>query len=606
MKFSCFFVLSVTISLAGLACLGQSVALSQQLGNLVAQPANLSIVDLQSQVAQMEEAKSSPDTIARFVASWTDGNGQVLSAAEQSGQDASKLFQDRLWFLLWRLRYESVCGREFSVTWTGTVTAPFTGAYKFSICPVNPCYQSPNDDRYLRQSMRVTIGGKTIIDAKYDDWQSESGPISLTAGQPSAIQVEYVHSRRGADEPVGASAPVNGSASPAALLYWEGPGFTKSLVPQNALTAPDGQTKGLLASYRSAVDGLTASQTRIEPRIDHNWAMGHCVVPLFEPQQNALVEQAWQRFQSGEVTADWLQQQPRWLISDLQWVVECLPQERRLDIVDWGLAHPELMSLRPWWSVEQFYVNLRQDSPTGALNVLGRWMQDHADEAPTLSDDYYKTNQVQYCDMAEFTFHHFPPHSEQLEANFLVTKDGRCVLPAAYALAYGYLADGRIEEWIKKLEERLSDKSLTGDRRVNWLLARAMAEEIRYLRTGRQVFDRPHVGNGASWIDESTLVAESQSAKTRVLKERVVRLAETRQWDAARAELRNAPTELAGWNDQIATLEKLFILVAQQEAIDARAAYRSELEHRRQAALEHGDAAGADRFSAMIGAFENR
>src|SRR5258708_7545594 len=108
MKFSFSFVLSVTIASAVAPFLGHSVALSQQLGNPAIQTANLSIVDLQSQVAQMEGGGASQDAVARFAASWTDGNGQVLSAAEQSGQDASKLFQDRLWFLLWRLRYEGV------------------------------------------------------------------------------------------------------------------------------------------------------------------------------------------------------------------------------------------------------------------------------------------------------------------------------------------------------------------------------------------------------------------------------------------------------------------------------------------------------------------
>jgi hypothetical protein len=584
MKFSSSYVWYVAIALTAALILPRCAAVAQAPGNPAGRLANLSVVDLLAQADQMEKSGASSDAIARYVASWTDNNGQILSAVELGAQDAPQLFQDRLWYLLWRLRYESVCGREFSVTWTGTVTAQLTGAYKFSICPIDPCYQTPIDARYLRQSMSVTIGEKTVIDAKYDDWQAESSPISLTAGQTVAIQVEYMHSRKGADEPVGASAPVNGSASPAALLYWEGPGFTKSLVPQNALTAPDGQTKGLLASYHSAVDGLTANQARIEPRIDHNWAMGRCIVPLFDSQQNALIEQAWQRFQSGEVTADWLQQQPRWLISDLQWIVECLPQERRLAIVDWGVAHPELMALRPWWSVEQFYVNLRQDSPTAACNVLGRWMQDHADEAPSLSDDYYKTNQVQYCDMAEFTFHHYPPHADQLEASFLVTNDGRCALPAAYVLGFGYLSQGRIEEWVKKLDDRLSDKSLIGDRRVNWLLARATAEEIRYLRAGRQYFDQPRVGNGTSWIDEAALVAEGGPVKARVFKERLVRLAANQQWDAAQAELKGAPPELADWSNQIAALQNKAAAGVQQQAAAAEAAYRAELDRRQAAA----------------------
>ena len=72
---------------------------------------------------------------------------------------------------------------------------------------------------------------------------------------------------------------------------------------------------------------------------------------------------------------------------------------------------------------------------------------------------------------------------------------------------------GNILPWIERLEARLADESLTGDRRVNWLLARAQAEEIRRGRPHEHYLTVERPLAGRAWIEEATLVAESEGVR---------------------------------------------------------------------------------------------
>src|SRR5215472_766146 len=66
----------------------------------------------------------------------------------------------------------------WSVRWTGTLTAPTSGAYRFSV--------SGNG------AFRVFVGGKLIASSAYADFATlAQGRADLTAGQPVPITVEY-------------------------------------------------------------------------------------------------------------------------------------------------------------------------------------------------------------------------------------------------------------------------------------------------------------------------------------------------------------------------------------------------------------------------------
>ncbi len=80
--------------------------------------------------------------------------------------------------------------------------------------------------------------------------------------------------------------------------------------------------------------------------------------------------------------------------------------------------------------------------------------------------------------MAALSTQPFLAQSARLQKDFLQLPDGRCSLPVAYTLTYIYLGRGKLKDWLGVLDAKLADPALTGNLRVNWLLARAQAQEF--------------------------------------------------------------------------------------------------------------------------------
>jgi hypothetical protein len=101
---------------------------------------------------------------------------------------------------------------NFSVRWSGTVEAPFTGLYVFT---------TRSDD-----GVRLKLNGAIII----DDWTQHppldrsSSPVHLTAGSRTPIVLEYFEAGGGAE----------------ISLHWQPPGQGRTLVPANRLYAQHG------------------------------------------------------------------------------------------------------------------------------------------------------------------------------------------------------------------------------------------------------------------------------------------------------------------------------------------------------------------------------
>ena len=96
----------------------------------------------------------------------------------------------------------------------------------------------------------------------------------------------------------------------------------------------------------------------------------------------------------------------------------------------------------------------------------------------------------------------YPAHLDRFDQDYLILPDGQCVLGVAYTLAYGYWVGGRIEQWVDRLEARLADEQLTGDRRVNWLLSRpSRGDSAEPADEHWLTVDRFLAGRG--WIEEA-------------------------------------------------------------------------------------------------------
>jgi beta-glucosidase len=86
----------------------------------------------------------------------------------------------------------------WSVKWTGTLTAPTTGRYTFSLT---------SDD-----GSRLFLNGQNVIDNWRDQAPTtETGTVDLTAGQPVKIEVDYYQNGGGSSVTLGWQPPNSGS-----------------------------------------------------------------------------------------------------------------------------------------------------------------------------------------------------------------------------------------------------------------------------------------------------------------------------------------------------------------------------------------------------------
>lgn len=583
-------------------------------------PSTLQFWEMQSRVELLEQLSADPQQSRQLACDWCDAKGQIIDDTDRGKAEFNPTYEEALFhyrvrWLLSRLRYKTVNSSSMTATWTGTITAPRSGQYVFSATPINPSFGNPGEGQYYYQSLRVTVGNDLALDAKWPDWKFNGEAIALEAGTALPIVVEFSHSRK-----VGGTSDdhTSGNECPVAMLYWSGPGIARQLVPANVLTLPDGSGPGLLVTFRSTKDGQSEPAVLSDPRVDHVWLSGICVVPKHPQQQRYVVDAVWQRYSRPEFI-EWCQNDHHlWALLNDEMLAECLSHEQRRAVVQTALDNPDLLTAQLWQAARQFFMNYRFDDPGGAMDVLGRWMVENADESPELSRDYFTVNLLRYRALADALTYQYPDHKRQLEDNYLVTDDGRCVLPAAYTLAFSYLISGPtldkmnshvgIEEWVAKLDERLADKSLTGERRVNWLLARATAQEIRNVMADRHSWQFGDPSRGLPWVEQAVSEATDQSTKVRAQLNQVVRLAVTNRYDEASQGIAAIAADgviatndkLTEWKNRIDTMKRVDAEDVQRQQEIAQEAYRRRIEVLRDQAARNGDSVAAQRFGQIL------
>ncbi|MBP0457220.1 glycoside hydrolase family 3 C-terminal domain-containing protein [Streptomyces montanisoli] len=108
---------------------------------------------------------------------------------------------------------------QWSAKYTGTITAPTTGSYTFSLT---------SDD-----GSRLSINGKQIIDNWRDQGgNTETGTVTLTAGEPVSIEVDYYQ----------------GGGGSLLHLGWQPPGGPGDLLQQAVQTAKSSDVAVVFAS----------------------------------------------------------------------------------------------------------------------------------------------------------------------------------------------------------------------------------------------------------------------------------------------------------------------------------------------------------------------
>jgi hypothetical protein len=170
---------------------------------------------------------------------------------------------------------------------------------------------------------------------------------------------------------------------------------------------------------------------------------------------------------------------------------------------------------------------------------------------------------------------------------------------------------GNLLTWIDQLDARLADDQLAGDRRVNWLLARAQAEEIRHSRPHEHYLTMDCPLAGRAWLEEATLVAQSEEPRLRAYRELAARLAAEERLDAAgstldaaaqRCRAAESTAALAQWRTELASQYAVVQQRQAQQELLAQEAYVTRLRTRYQRAANSGDTAAAARYKDLLSA----
>ena len=548
---------------------------------------------MRSVLVQMDVAGLPVDTIHALPLAWLENRDvRTLENVDQLG------------WLFSQLQYRQEIGpQEFSVRWTGLVRVPTDGLYTFSICPLDLNFQ--HQSTFRKQTLSIWLGEQQILDSSQGGWTYQASPVALQAQQATPLRVElsFACSSEGVMD-----------ARPAvALLAWEAAGLSKQLVPSAALSTPDGSRSGLEGAYLLKTRGQEVSVTRVDPQLNFIWYHQSFVISPLDDLRARLAEQLYAVASSASTLARWEQDEPanpeRW---QAHWAfLESLTVTRQKDWAHVLLAHPVLLADCANWAAANLYSRCRIGAPDEALQLVGQWAQAHADESPALAVDFYPANREVYRELARRLVWQYRPHWEPFEQEYLVLPEGGCALPAAYTLAYAYWDDQRIGEWVDKLESRLADEQLTGDRRVNWLLARAQAEEIRYSPANQHWFTTDRFLAGREWLEEASLVAQSEPVRLRVYRELVARLTVDERLPAARKLLDEAAkrcssaestTALAQWRSELDALDQALQTRRQRQEAEAQDAYVQQLRSRHQQAVAQGDEAASTRYQALLSA----
>jgi len=501
-----------------------------------------------------------------------------------------------------QIKRDQVSVPTFSVRWTGFVQAPTDGAYTFSICPINLDFQHLGEFR--RQTTVVWIADRQALDSSKNGWTFKAEPVSLKGNEKAPIRVELSYTCSGKD--------ISDDRPAIAILMWEGPGMNTRVVPGSALSLPEGGGTGLQAEYRLVENGQQKTAARVDPNIDQIWHRGCYLVPSHPELHSRLADRLWVLATDPNVLAEWEKtgaaRDSNWL-GGAWWFLESLPSSRHKTLLAELLARPGLLESASQSRASEFYRYCRVGAPDQALEFFGAWARMHPDAPPEFGPEFYKGNRALFREASARMVWEYRPHLDALETRYLELPDGRCCLPVAYTLSYGHWAEGRIGEWIGKLKARLDDEKLSGDRRVNWLLARAQAQEIRDSRPDRYclTFDRTLAGLG--WLQEACLVAQAEAVRLRAYKELAVRQAARSRIEAARSTLNAAAKRctapelaetLAAWRQELEQLAGWFEKLQQDLAAAARQHHIDILRGRLRRARDRDDQAAAARYEQLL------
>lgn len=499
---------------------------------------------------------------------------------------------------------DSLDPHHFSARWTGFLTAPATGAYTF---------RQVRAYKGADCRINVTISGQSVLDSKDSSKDASflSGPVQLTAGQAVPIQIDLVHKAEDVVPIVDFS-----ESAPMALLSWKSGQGAEAIIPSSAFTPPQGigeaGTHGLKGQYFGKMDLSDLKLTRMDPALDMVWSWPP-VAPFHQEESSAVLAACKAKLLDAQFLVSCAKNRPLVLSYDMWRLAYRMTATDRRQLVQTLRNQPDVLRALPTAVMGRMMQGIYMLPGEEHIQLLGEWAlatpqpRCTPGKFPGYGEGTYQAlNTDFYWLIGRFIQ---GPYGKQLDTlcdRYLARPDGECNLAVAYAAAYASWFNGTRKRFSNRLDERINDKTLAGDKLMTWLLARAYAKGA--------VPGNPLPMANFSDLESAYTVAESNDHKFWALQEMVARLSSVNKGDRAKTLLEQHRSEfttqaqqqaMTGW---IAKADALATTYSEHQAAQKKtvnANYKKELERRRQAAVARGDNAAASRFAGLIGATES-
>ncbi len=523
----------------------------------------------------------------------------------------------------------SVIDKSFSVSWVGQINAPQSGDYTFSISPID--VNMGYSHSWAGMSVSVSVASQQVITAgppgspttniagyqpgttPTSNWVVKSNPITLTAGTPVNVQVVVSVT----------SPPIFPPGMLHAMLTWEGPGVTRQLVPTSAVSQAQTGTPGFRATYSWTSRGQEQSLTRTDPVIDFAWTGASLLLAQDPTSANQSADSMWQAMTASSFISSLTSATPVGLhpfLSEPEEASSGLSSANRRAFLDLLQQNPTLLDAMDAAHAVRLFRAFRIGAMEKALNVFGTWADRQADMPCALANEqsFDGTTRLALATMAILITQQLPQQAAGLQQGFLQTPDGRCSLPVAYTLSYSQLGLGTLSNWAATLDAKLADPTVTGDLRVNWLLARAQAQEFTRpapaLYPFAAVYPSSWPVDGRVYVSQAFTAAQSPTVQVRVAKEVAARLVSAGEYQKATDFLSQLPSSLpadqkalvATWQQQIAGFVATQPQALQAQQALSNQAYLMTLQARRAQAATQGNAAEVTRYDALISGASNQ
>ncbi len=529
---------------------------------------------------------------------------EVIRFFDSGGSHADVWANDLQDYARLAVRGPKVARGKLRIHWKGQLTAPKSGEYTFSICSADT--YRVYGDYSMAQSMKVVVGGRRLIVAAPGEWRASSDTVELTAGNPTDIEVEYLLDSQNVPR-----------YAAHAVLSWQGPGIEKEAVPASQLTIPGGDDNGLQATYSWTTDRNRFSIERVDNAIDFSWSSGDVVVAGDTTIKDGLLEKSWQNqtstaFLDSLIGADGKVTLHPWAI-DPYFSAQNLSSAKRLAFQEILSGRPVLLDAFSARRIVGLYRGYRIGATETALDLFGQWAWRNANlecempqEIPSRGFDYENRKALHLMGMSVAT--ELPDHADRLRDEFLEIDDGSCCLPVAYALGYRALIQNRLDEWTEFLDARLAQETLTGSKRVNWLIAKAHAREIRFGRRDPHAIVEDSPMEGIKQLKKALLAADDPGMKVKVAKQLAARFAYAQQFAESRAVMdetedslpAEAATELIAFRATVEALEAKLTALEAARAAMLRQSRLQGLQRRRDKAAADGNTRAVKRYDALI------